>query len=182
MSLSAQREIRENAGRIDKMSEWAAGVSKQLKELESKILPTFEQCDRISLELSGLYEQYQDIGASLQDCDITIAKLAHKIADIDGEIEVLEASALIEISCEMTENGKLKYSNDSLRKAAVKVYLNKKEDYGEKIEAKRKAEHEMTMGKATAKSLENSLSEYRNRVRTLTAILSNLTARINANR
>lgn len=164
--------------RVDKMGLWAAGVERDIADLRVRIAPTVEHCDKIASELADLYAQYSDIRSLIQVSDEHISSCAHAIADADDEIAAIEAETMLDVSSKYGPDNKPLYSSEGVRKAAVIVELRKNKNYIEAMNRKRNVEREIATEKALRGSLDNALSEYRNRTRALVAILDNFTARI----
>jgi len=162
---------------IENMRKWAKGASADIKELQSRLLPSVEQMDAISLELADLHAQQAIIASTLGESEKRRAEISALMAHND-EMEVIEAEVALDVSCAVNDAGKLRYSNQAARDQATKIRLNGHERYQDLLAEKRDKEMELASIKAVSDELERQLSLGRGRARALVARLENLTARL----
>jgi hypothetical protein len=168
-----------NAARIERMREWADGVENTLTELrQGLVITTTSGSDAISARLGDLLDGRQKRGDDYHAGLVQRGELKVSIAEIKENIDVLEAKAMLDVSFEIGEKDKLKYSNDTLRKAAVVMQLDDNQVYETLREQKHEAERELARVGAMLEVFASETSDYNRAVDVLTAQLNNLTARV----
>ncbi len=165
--------------RLNKMAIWARGIEAQLAEVrEALAAGPAAEADQIAAELGELIAARRAATGDRHSGLVEDRGLALDIKALEDDIATAEAEVYLEVSLEVGDDGKPRYSSDSKRNAAVRVRLAKSEEYQALVAKKRELEHQRVLVRAMLETMDAEASEARRAIDALVARLNNLTARM----
>lgn len=106
-------------------------------------------------------EKLKQVSKDIEEAEKKMFDLAVKSFDIKQEIDNIEAENMLIVSMEEDEKGKKIYSNEMMRKTALKKVLNENKTFQEKIILFRNNDAEMRHTQIVRDSLLREFSIYK---------------------
>lgn len=167
-------------GRINKMAAWAASVDEKLKALTAVHSNHYSQAiDPVVEELNQHWQTYDNIPEKIKDKKLELIEVEMVLSQCKDEIAEIVDNTALTVAMEIGENGKMKFSNESMRKAAAAKQLRQHSKYNELTEQRRGIDRLILQAKAEIEYLENMMTEFSRRNRALTVRIEYATALIN---
>lgn len=165
--------------RVDKMAAWATEVNKKLESLSIAHSNHHRQTvDPVVGELNDHWQTYDNIPGKIKDKRFELIDLEMAAKQCKEAVDDIADNTALNISMEVNDEGKLTYSNESMRKAAAAKRLRINPEYAAAIEQQRGADRLALQCKVEIEYLENMMSEFSRRNRALVSRIEYATALI----
>lgn len=106
-------------------------IATALKQQDDRLEP---EAETLLARMDELYRSIQASPAIRRQADIELADLKDRILPIKDSLDDIEANEMFNIGFELGENGKVKYSNDKARAAALRLALAAHDEYQTRLD------------------------------------------------
>ena len=164
-------------GRIEKMAAWAKEVNSKLASLENGLRDYHQRAiDPVANEITEIWNSYDNLPAKIQQLKFDLIELEMAATNCKENVTAIEDETGLNVAMQINDKGKLIYSNEMARKAAIRDMLRKNEVYSDVTQKCRSAEQQIRRCKAEIEYHENKMSEFGRRNRALVARIEYATA------
>jgi len=119
--------------RIDKMGQVYLETDKRIKQLEraymTHIQANMEEYKAQTVEMDELQKSISAGPIVKRECAVELAELRDKISAVEGQLADIEAGLYLNVCSELDDDNKLVYTNESSRKAALRLAMRHSDEY-----------------------------------------------------